>query len=133
MSLFHQRRVSFHHAGLIPLCAVIDQSPTPEAATPEDLILARAVARLRTGIMAVTIGMSAAAALFVATVWLVIRGGDNVGQHLGLLRYYMPGYTVTWLGAVIGSIYAAIYGALVGGAIAAVYNTVVHTRERRRP
>jgi hypothetical protein len=96
------------------------------------MILRRAVARLRTGIMAVTLGMSAAAGIFLATVWLVVRGGENVGQHLGLLRYYMPGYTVTWFGSIVGAVYAAVYGALVGGAIAALYNRVVRFRERPR-
>lgn len=82
--------------------------------------------------MAVTFGLSAAAVIFLATIWLVVRGGETVGPHLGLLRYYMPGYTVTWLGSVVGSLYAAVYGAVVGGAIAAIYNRIARLREQPR-
>ena len=32
----------------------------------------------------------------------MIKGGPNVGQHLGLLRAYYPGYSVTWLGSFVG-------------------------------
>ena len=57
--------------------------------------LARAVARLRSGVMATVFGMTCGAGLWLATVWLVARGGPNVGQHLSLLRFYFPGYSVT--------------------------------------
>lgn len=41
--------------------------------------------------------------LFVATNVLVVRGGPSIGQHLGLLGVYFPGYSVTVLGASLGS------------------------------
>jgi hypothetical protein len=79
--------------------------------------------------MAITFGMTGAAGIFLATVWLVVRGGEDVGQHLGLLRFYMPGYSVTWGGALVGVFYGAIFGAVVGGAIATLYNRVAQIRE----
>ena len=48
------------------------------------------------------LGFVTALGLFVATVWLVVRGGPVVGPHLGLLSVYLPGYSVTWTGAFIG-------------------------------
>ena len=95
---------------------------------PERDVNYRAIARLRAGIMAVTIGMVSGVSLFVATVWLVVRGGPNVGEHLGLLRNYFPGYSVTWLGAFVGFFWAAVLGAAVGGGIAWLYNLAVVKR-----
>jgi hypothetical protein len=79
--------------------------------------------------MAVVFGMVGGTALFVATVWLVIRGGPNVGEHLGLLRYYFPGFTVTWPGAFLGFFYGMLAGALAGGSVAWVYNRVAAHRQ----
>jgi hypothetical protein len=78
--------------------------------------------------MAVTFGMTGGVGLLVATVWLLIRGGENVGQHLGLLRNYLPGYSVTWGGAMLGLVYGAVIGALVGASIAWIYNMIAMYR-----
>jgi len=94
----------------------------------EQRILRHAVARLRAGIMAVTFGMTGGVGLFAATVWLVIQGGDLVGPHLGLLANYLPGYTVTWGGAVLGLLYGGLLGASFGGAITWLYNTIASWR-----
>ena len=95
---------------------------------PEDRILDRAVARLRAGIMAIVFGSSTGVILFLATVWLLIRGGEDVGLHLNLLGHYFPGYSVSWPGAFVGFLYGSVTGALLGGSIAWVYN-----RASRRP
>jgi len=60
--------------------------------------------------------------LFRATVFLVIRGGPTVGQHLALLSVFFPGYQVTWLGAFIGFVYAFVFGYALGRVIGSVYN-----------
>lgn len=99
--------------------------------TPEqEAALGRAVARLRAGVLAIVFGLVAGATLWVATVWLVLRGGRNVGEHLGLLRFYFPGYTVTWLGAFVGFAYAALAGAVTGFLVAWIYNRVADRRAR---
>jgi hypothetical protein len=95
----------------------------------EDLILRRAVARLRAAVMAVSFGMTGGVGLFVATVWLLLRGGDNVGEHLGLLANYLPGYSVTWWGAVLGLVYGAVVGGVIGATIAWTYNTIAMYRD----
>ena len=82
--------------------------------------------------LAVVFGMVCGAGLFVATVWLLIRGGPDVGRNLGLLSNYYPGYDVTWPGAVVGLFYGAVFGALVGWSTAWIYNQVTEFRERRR-
>ena len=92
--------------------------------------LRTAIARLRASIMALVFGLTGGVGLTVATVWLVIRGGDPVGPHLSLLRHYLPGYSVTWPGAVLGFLYGTLTGAVVGFAVAWIYNRIA---DRRHP
>ena len=91
-------------------------------------LISHAVARLRASVMALVFGLTSGTGLFVATAWLVIRGGMNVGQTLGLLRHYLPGYSVSWPGAFIGFLYAAVIGGVVGWLVAFIYNQIVARR-----
>ncbi|MBA4389177.1 MAG: hypothetical protein C0404_14485 [Verrucomicrobia bacterium] len=93
-------------------------------------LLDHTVARLRAGVMAVVFGMTCGCALFAATAWLLLRGGENVGAHLNLLGNYFPGYRVTWPGAFIGFFYAGITGAVIAWCVAWIYNVVVHWRRK---
>lgn len=95
-------------------------------------VLRRAVARLRTGIVAVVFGMVCGAGLFVATAWLLLRGGVDVGKTLNLLGNFFPGYSVTWPGAFVGLLYGGLFGSVVGSATAWIYNQITNVRERRR-
>lgn len=92
------------------------------------VLVARTIARLRAGIVAVVSAMVAGFGLFAATLWLVIKGGPNVGQNLGLLRAYFPGYTVTWGGSLVGFAYGALTGAILGWSVASLYNLLVRWR-----
>lgn len=67
-------------------------------------------------------GSAAAVGLFVATIVLVLRGGINVGEHLNLLGVYLPGYSVSYVGSVIGFVYAFVIGYGAGRTVATVYN-----------
>lgn len=96
----------------------------------ERALIEAAVVRMRARIMAVVFGMLGGTGIFVATAWLLIRGGPQVGLHLGLLSNYFPGYSVTWPGAVIGFVYGALVGAVLGYALAWIYNRIA---ERRHP
>jgi hypothetical protein len=98
----------------------------------ERALVARTIARLRAGIVAIVTGMVCGAALFAATLWLVIQGGPNVGQHLSLLRAYYPGYTVTWSGSLVGFAYGALTGAALGWCVAWLYNVLADWRARGR-
>ena len=63
--------------------------------------------------------------LFVGTNVLVLQGGENVGAHLGLLRYYFPGYRVTFVGSLIGFVYAFVLGYVLGRAVGWIYDRLV--------
>ena len=95
----------------------------------EEQLLGRAIARLRAGILAIVFGLISGTGLMVATLWLVVRGGPRVGQHLVLLNQYFPGYDVTWLGSIVGFLYAGAIGAITGWLIGRLYNFVVDLRE----
>ena len=88
------------------------------------------MARIHAGVLAVVCGVLGGGGLFVMTVWLVIRGGLRVGQHLGLLSWYFPGYSVTWAGAFVGLFWGILAGGAVGWIIGEIYNLVVWLRQK---
>lgn len=94
-------------------------------------LIEHSIARLRIGISAVVTAMVAGLVLFAATLWLVIKGGPNVGQHLGLLRAYYPGYSVTWTGSLLGLLYGGLTGFALGGCVAWLYNVIAAWRTGR--
>lgn len=73
-------------------------------------------------------GLLLGVGLFLATNILVLRGGPEVGKHLGLLRVFFPGYSVTFVGSIIGFIYAFVLGYALGRVVGTVYNRLVATR-----
>ena len=56
--------------------------------------------------------------LFAATIVLVIRGGEDVGRHLGRLGIVLPGYDVTAGGAFLGLVYGFVIGYALGRLLA---------------
>lgn len=56
--------------------------------------------------------------LFLATIVLVIKGGPDTGAHLGRLSRVLPGYDVTFTGALIGFLYAFVIGYALGRVLA---------------
>lgn len=78
--------------------------------------------RLNARAWGISAGLLLGGGLFLATVFLVVRGGPNVGQHLAMLRVFFPGYSVTWLGAFVGFVYAFVLGYGMGRIIGSVYN-----------
>ena len=91
-------------------------------------LINHAVARLRASVMALVFSLTAGTGLFIATAWLVIRGGEQVGSTLGLLRHYLPGYSVTWPGAFVGFFYLMVIGGVTGWVVAFIYNQIVASR-----
>lgn len=106
-----------------------DPQHTTPASSPGEL-LGRAVLRLSGNVLGVVLGTLAALGLFVATNWLVIKGGEQVGPHLALLGQYFPGYRVSFVGSLIGLPYAFVLGYVAGRVIGGIYNLVVDVRTR---
>ena len=95
----------------------------------EEQLISQAIARLRAGALAIVCGLLAGTLLFIATLWLVILGGDQVGPHLGLLANFLPGYRVSWGGAALGFVYGLLIGGIAGWSTAWIYNFVVTLRD----
>ena len=96
--------------------------------TEERRAIEAAVARLRAGILAIVFAMLCGTGLFVATAWLLIKGGENVGRTLGLLGNYLPGYAVSWPGSIVGLLYGAAIGGAMGWSLARIYNRLARRR-----
>ena len=56
--------------------------------------------------------------LFLATNILVMKGGEDVGQHLGHLATVFPGYDVTVGGSIVGFFYMFVIGYALGSLLA---------------
>ena len=60
-------------------------------------------------------------------MFVIVFFGDGgfVGEHLSDLSDYLPGYSVSWAGALIGACYGFLFGALAGFS-AGVYWNLTH-------
>lgn len=95
--------------------------------------LLRATLRLNAKLLGLMLGLLLAFGIFVATNWLVLKGGPLdesghpvVGPHLALLSQYFIGYRVSLLGSLIGAVYGFVVGFFSGAVIAWVYNRLLY-------
>lgn len=91
----------------------------------EDDVIIKALAKLDGIALGVAVGLLLGLVIFLATVVLVVKGGDVVGPNLGLLSNYFIGYEVTLAGSLIGAVYGFGLGFVLGGLIAFLRNTVI--------
>lgn len=88
----------------------------------EEELITSAVVRLNAAFLGLVAGLIFGLGLFIATNWLVLKGGPNPGAHLILLSQYFPGYSVTFFGSLVGFIYAFFFGFIGGSIVGVVYN-----------
>ena len=88
--------------------------------------------RLNAMVQGIATGLVAGLALFVATNWLVFKGGSVVGPNLALLGQFFVGYRVTFVGSLIGFVYAFVAGFGAGFLVARLYNLFVELNEGAR-
>jgi hypothetical protein len=86
----------------------------------------RVSAAVHGGVTGLVVGLG----IFIATNWLVLKGGRVVGPHLVLLSQFFIGYRVTFVGSLIGFGYGFVLGFVVGYAIAWLYNHLLGLRSR---
>jgi hypothetical protein len=97
----------------------------------EEVVLTRLL-RLNATVQGVVTGLVAGFVVFIATNWLVLKGGRVVGPHLSLLGQYFIGYEVTFVGSLIGFVYAFVCGFAGGYLVARMYNWIVDLREHNQ-
>ncbi len=95
----------------------------------EKTMVRRRMLALNSKAWGIAVGLLGALTLFIATIVLVLKGGDSVGQHLGLLGVYLPGYRVTIVGACIGFVYLFVLGYALGRLLSYVYNWIALPRD----
>jgi hypothetical protein len=103
----------------------------------ERIVLTRLM-RLNATISGIVVGLLSGLTIFVATMWLVLKGGPPgpegepvVGPHLALLGQFFIGYDVTFAGSLIGFAYGFVTGFVVGYSVARIYNWLVGLKEDR--
>jgi len=100
-------------------------------AQPEDeKVLFQGVLWLNSKFIGLAIGITCGLAIFIATNWLVIKGGDPVGPNLQLLSQYFIGYRVSFLGSLIGFVYGFAVGTFAGALIGWIYNRIAGFKHR---
>jgi hypothetical protein len=87
-----------------------------------------ALLRINARAWGVAFGLMLGLGLFLATNILVIRGGEVVGPHLSLLGVFLPGYSVSFVGSIVGFVYLFVIGYAFGRLIGEVYNRVARRR-----
>jgi len=101
-----------------------------ERRVPEEVVLTRLL-RLNATVQGVITGLVLGLGIFIATNWLILKGGPVVGPHLALLGQFFIGYRVTFVGSLIGFAYGFVSGFLIGYFVSKMYNWLVDLREGR--
>ena len=96
-----------------------------------DIVLTR-LTRFNATVQGLTCGIPLGGAIFLATNWLILKGGKSVGPHLGLLGQFFFGYQVTFVGSLIGLAYGFVTGFLTGYLAATLYNWFGMKRQSKR-
>ena len=85
-------------------------SPLEDRRTSDIAELSTSLPRVNAVSFAIVFGVVAGAGLWIATVFLVIKGGPNPGHTLRALGYAFPGYSVSFGGAFVGLFWAFVLG-----------------------
>jgi hypothetical protein len=93
-------------------------------------LLETALRRINARVLGLTLGGLCALGIFLATNVLILRGGENVGAMLSHLCFYFPWYEVTFVGSLVGAIWAFVYGFVAGEIVSRVYNLVAGLRRK---
>ena len=102
-----------------------DDAANPELDAQELQQVRKALLRMNEQGWGLAIGLLLGISLLAATIILVIKGGTVVGPHLGLLSVYFPGYSVTFVGSLVGFVYAFVVGYGLGRIVSRIYNRLV--------
>jgi hypothetical protein len=100
-----------------------------EEPTALEKVVLTQVMRMNATINGIVVGLVVGSGMLIATLWLVIKGGEVVGPHLGLLDQFFIGYSVTFGGSLVGFVYGFLVGFAIGYFIAFTYNTLADWRE----
>jgi len=78
--------------------------------------------------LGLAVGAIIAGGLIVTSNWLVFRGTAGESVHADLLSNYLPGYSVSFMGSIIGALELFVFTYLACLIFAWIYNRVVALR-----
>ena len=87
------------------------------------------VLRISIHALGVALGVVAAIQLVLSTLWLVLRGTADESVHAKLLSHYLPGYTVSVPGSLLGGLELFLFLYLFASIVGAIYNAIAFHRE----
>ncbi len=93
---------------------VKDEVETEEVVEAMRGVLAQVFLKLDRVALGLSLGITSGLLWFLATVLLLLKGGEVVGPNLQLLSQYFPGYRVSATGSMLGLAYGFITG-FIGG------------------
>ena len=99
----------------------------PEVAKPQgtERFIIEAFAKLDRTALGIAVGILCGLGVFVATIFLIIKGGEVIGPNLALLGQFFLGYTVSVTGAFVGLAYGFVAGFIGGWLIGFLRNSLV--------
>ncbi len=104
-----------------------DVTPDPD----KEHLLAPPIIKLSGHALGLAFGVIFAAQLILTTTWLVVRGTADQSYHAMLMSNYLPGYSVSILGALIGAVSLFAYAYAMSRLLAYVYNLIVSKRNKK--
>jgi len=114
----------YHEGGIVER-RVPTRVVSPEPAAPPEELIAVALAPLDALALGVAFGSVAALVVWLATAALLLKGGATVGPTLALLGNYLPGFAVSWGGALRGTAAAGLAGFGLGYVLARLRNSIL--------
>ena len=88
----------------------------------------RSIIRFNSQIFGLIFGLLLGLLIFIVTIWMVFKKDPEMSAFLQLLEQFLPGYSVSFYGSLIGSIYGFAIGSLFGTLIDRTYKLFVKLR-----
>jgi hypothetical protein len=82
------------------------------------------VLRISSSALGIALGAVAAIQLILSTLWLVLRGTADESVHAKLLSHYLPGYTVTLFGSLLGGLELFLILFVFTSIVGVTYNAI---------
>ena len=92
---------------------------------PTQQLIVQSLAKLDGTALGIALGLLFGLLIFLATTFLVFKGGEVIGPNLALLGQFFIGYEVSYRGSLIGFVYGLISGFVLGWLIAALRNLIL--------
>jgi hypothetical protein len=90
-----------------------------------DSILIQSLTSLDKIALGVSLGVLFGLAIFLATNFLLLKGGEEIGRNLILLGQYFEGFDISFTGSLVGLFYGFIFGFILGWLIAFLRNSII--------